>query len=86
VNTGHLAIFHCYTQIIGQYVLTNHCLGSGSFATVHLGLDTTHRFYKQVACKIIKKKKDSKGEKMMKEVRILKGLNHVRLLESLLGT
>ncbi|KAI0706119.1 kinase-like protein [Cytidiella melzeri] len=64
------------TKTVGQYVLTNHCLGSGSFATVHLGLDTTHRSYKQVACKIIKKKKDSTTEKMMKEVRILKGLNH----------
>ncbi|KAI0095099.1 kinase-like protein [Irpex rosettiformis] len=64
------------TKVIGQYILTNHCLGSGSFATVHLGLDTTYRSSKQVACKIIKKKKDANMDKMMKEVRILKGLNH----------
>ncbi|KAI0803328.1 kinase-like domain-containing protein [Irpex lacteus] len=64
------------TKVLGQYLLTNHCLGSGSFATVHLGLDTTYRSSKQVACKIIKKKKDTNMDKMMKEVRILKGLNH----------
>ncbi|KAI0347832.1 kinase-like protein [Trametopsis cervina] len=64
------------TKTVGSYILTDHCLGSGSFATVHLGLDSTQKVYKQVACKIIKKKKDSKTDKMMKEVRILTGLNH----------
>lgn len=39
----------------------------------------THGAHKQVACKIIKKKKDSKQEKTAKEVRILTGLNHVRI-------
>lgn len=58
-------------------MLTTHCLGTGSFATVHLGMDASHSSYKQVACKIIKKKKDQKIEKLMKEVRILTGLNHV---------
>ena len=62
---------------IGNFVLTSHCLGSGSFASVHLAVDGCHATYRQVACKIIKKKKDTKLDKMMKEVRILIGLNHV---------
>ena len=60
-------------------MLTTHCLGTGSFATVHLGMDVSQSTYKQVACKIMKRKKDQRLEKMMKEVRILTGLNHVRL-------
>lgn len=67
------------TKQIGQYLLTSHCLGSGSFATVHLGMDSGHPSYKQVACKIIKKKKNQRMDKMMKEVRILTALNHVCL-------
>ena len=66
------------SQQIGRYLLTSHCLGSGSFATVHLAMASGSASYKQVACKIIKRKKDQKMEKMMKEVRILTALNHVR--------
>ena len=54
---------------------------SGSFASVHLAVDGCRSSYRQVACKIIKKKKDIKLEKMMKEVRILTGLNHVCSLD-----
>ncbi|KAF7799302.1 hypothetical protein EIP86_010534 [Pleurotus ostreatoroseus] len=64
------------TKHIDNYVLTTHCLGTGSFATVHLGMDVSQSTYKQVACKIMKRKKDQRLEKMMKEVRILTGLNH----------
>lgn len=67
---------HC--QHIGHYLLTSHCLGSGSFATVHLGMDSGSSSYKQVACKIIKRKKGQKMDKLMKEVRILTALYHVR--------
>ena len=68
-----------HIQHIGHYILTSHCLGTGSFASVHLGMDASRSSYRQVACKVIKKKKDQKLDKMMKEVRILTGLNHVRL-------
>ena len=61
-------------------MVTSHCLGTGSFATVHLGVDASKSSYKQVACKIIKKKKDQKLDKLLKEVRILTGLNHVGAL------
>ena len=42
-------------------------------------MDSGSSIYKQVACKIIKKKKNQEMEKMMKEVRILTTLNHVCL-------
>ncbi|KIP12573.1 hypothetical protein PHLGIDRAFT_39021, partial [Phlebiopsis gigantea 11061_1 CR5-6] len=60
-------------------LLTSHCLGSGSFATVHLGMDSGHPSYKQIACKIIKRKKHQQMDKMMKEVRILTSLNHATI-------
>ncbi|KAK0208191.1 kinase-like domain-containing protein [Desarmillaria ectypa] len=41
---------------IGAYVVTSQCLGSGSFATVHLALDTAHQ--RQIACKSIRTKKE----------------------------
>lgn len=56
--------------------MTSHCLGSGSFATVHLALDTVQ--HRQVACKIIKTRKEENTKKVWKEVRILMALNHVR--------
>ncbi|KAJ3545803.1 hypothetical protein NM688_g5585 [Phlebia brevispora] len=64
------------TKYIDSYMLTSYCLGTGSFATVHLGVDLSQASYKQVACKIMKRKKDQKLEKMMKEVRILTALHH----------
>lgn len=72
-----LAYRRSFSQRIDNYVLTTHCLGTGSFATVHLGMDVSQTTYKQVACKIMKRKKDQRLEKMMKEVRILTDLNHV---------
>ena len=59
---------------MGVYVITSHTLGSGHFATVHLGFDAVKQ--RQVACKTIKV---SKVAEVMKEVNILGGLNHVRL-------
>ncbi|KAF7981182.1 hypothetical protein HWV62_34971 [Athelia sp. TMB] len=37
---------------IGKYTVLSHCLGSGTFATVHLAIDTTE--HRQVACKVLK--------------------------------
>ncbi|KII94186.1 hypothetical protein PLICRDRAFT_153616 [Plicaturopsis crispa FD-325 SS-3] len=59
---------------IGMYTVTSHCLGSGSFATVHLAIDTTAQ--RQVACKTIKSKKESDTGKVMKEAKILMMLDH----------
>lgn len=53
----------------------SHCLGSGSFATVHLAMDTSA--FKQVACKCIKRKSNDKIGKIKKEVDILLTLSHV---------
>lgn len=53
----------------------SHCLGSGSFATVHLAFDPMN--HKQVACKSIKTKRDHEIKTVMKEVRILMTLKHV---------
>ncbi|KIY63752.1 kinase-like protein [Cylindrobasidium torrendii FP15055 ss-10] len=59
---------------IGKYIVTSQCLGSGSFATVHLALDT--QFRRQIACKSIRTKKDHEAQSVMKEVRILMKLDH----------
>jgi serine/threonine protein kinase len=58
-------------------VITSHTLGSGHFATVHLGFDAVKQ--RQVACKTIK---TSKVAQIMKEVKILGTLNHVGLILS----
>ncbi|KAJ3910119.1 kinase-like protein [Lentinula edodes] len=47
-------------QHIGHYVVTSQCLGSGSFATVHLALSMDRRC--QVACKSIRTKKGHRDE------------------------
>ncbi|OJT02724.1 Meiosis-specific serine/threonine-protein kinase mek1 [Trametes pubescens] len=62
------------TKRIDRYVVTSHCLGSGSFATVHLAMDTTA--FKQVACKCIKRRGSDKLDKVKKEVDILLNLTH----------
>ncbi|SJL05588.1 uncharacterized protein ARMOST_08945 [Armillaria ostoyae] len=59
---------------IGAYIVTSQCLGSGSFATVHLALDTAHQ--RQIACKSIRTKKEHEMSQVMKEIRILMALNH----------
>ncbi|KAF9785698.1 kinase-like protein [Thelephora terrestris] len=61
-------------ETIGKYTVTSHCLGSGSFATVHLAFDRVN--HRQVACKTIKTKKGHEVDKVYKEVGILTGLNH----------
>src|ERR1700722_3595148 len=61
---------------MGSYVILSHCLGSGSFATVHLAVDTmAHR---QVACKSIKTTTQEDMARNMKEFKILLALHHVR--------
>ncbi|KAJ1307507.1 hypothetical protein OPQ81_001606 [Rhizoctonia solani] len=59
----------------GNYVITSHTLGSGHFATVHLGFDSARQ--RQVACKTIKACKGAEVMKeVMKEIKILSSLNH----------
>lgn len=55
--------------------MTSQCLGTGSFATVHLALDPAK--HRQVACKTIRTKRDNEVGQVMKEVRILMTLKHV---------
>ncbi|KAI0801044.1 kinase-like protein [Fomes fomentarius] len=62
------------TKKIDRYLVTSHCLGSGSFATVHLAMDASA--FKQVACKCIKRKSNDKVEKIRKEVDILLNISH----------
>ncbi|KAJ7786124.1 kinase-like protein [Mycena metata] len=70
------------TMNIGKYLVTSQKLGSGSFATVHLALDTSRTTRRQVACKTIRKKKGCDMKQVFKEISILNGLQHVRLLPS----
>jgi meiosis-specific serine/threonine-protein kinase MEK1 len=62
-------------QRIGRYIVTSHCLGTGSFATVNLAFDPSK--HRQVACKSIKTKRDHEIAQVMREVRILMTLKHV---------
>ncbi|KAH8991926.1 kinase-like protein [Lactarius akahatsu] len=59
---------------IGNFIVTSHSLGSGSFATVHLAMDCHKR--RQVACKIIKAKSGKEVSSLMKEVDILTAVQH----------
>ncbi|KAI6031569.1 kinase-like protein [Pisolithus microcarpus] len=59
---------------MGRYLITPHCLGTGSYATVHLAIDTSA--HRQVACKIIKRKQGSDLKKDMKEATMLMALHH----------
>ncbi|KIL71760.1 hypothetical protein M378DRAFT_65304 [Amanita muscaria Koide BX008] len=59
---------------IGRYIVTSHCLGTGSFATVNVAFDPSK--YRQVACKSIKTKRDHEIAQVMREVRILMTLKH----------
>ena len=65
-------------KAIGKYSVTSHCLGSGSFATVHLAFDQVN--HRQVACKAIKTKREHEVNKVHREVGILTGLDHVSRL------
>lgn len=62
-------------QKIGDFIVTSHSLGSGSFATVHLAMDRQR--CRQVACKIIKAKNGKEISSLMKEVDILAAVQHV---------
>ncbi|KAJ7042424.1 kinase-like protein [Mycena alexandri] len=64
------------TMSIGKYLVTSQKLGSGSFATVHLALDTSRTTRRQVACKTIRKKKGCDMRQVFKEISILNGLQH----------
>lgn len=59
---------------MGDYTLTSHCLGSGSFATVHLAVDIVQ--HRQVACKVIKTRKRDEMKKICAEATILMSLDH----------
>ncbi|KAJ6509350.1 kinase-like domain-containing protein [Mycena vitilis] len=65
---------------IGKYLVTSQKLGSGSFATVHLALDTSRTARRQVACKTIRKKKGCDMRQVFKEISILNGLVHFMFL------
>ncbi|KAL4069764.1 kinase-like domain-containing protein [Scleroderma yunnanense] len=62
------------TKNVGRYLITSHCLGTGSYATVHLALDTSA--HRQVACKIIRRKEGSDLKKELKEATLLMALHH----------
>ncbi|RDB28880.1 Meiosis-specific serine/threonine-protein kinase MEK1 [Hypsizygus marmoreus] len=64
---------------IGGYIVTSQCLGTGSFATVHLALDPVK--HRQVACKSIRTKKEYEVGQVMKEVRILMTIRHPNINE-----
>ncbi|KAG8219659.1 kinase-like protein [Butyriboletus roseoflavus] len=59
---------------LGRYRITSHCLGTGSYASVHLALDTSA--HRQVACKIIRRKGGNDLKKEMKEATLLTSLHH----------
>ncbi|KAL5495005.1 hypothetical protein ACEPAI_467 [Sanghuangporus weigelae] len=61
---------------VGKYTIMSHCLGSGSYASVHLAFDAVS--FRQVACKTIITKCRGKDDmqKAIKEVNILKKLKH----------
>lgn len=59
---------------LGRFLITSHCLGSGSYATVQLALDTTG--HQQAACKIIRRKEGNDLRKEMKEATLLMNLHH----------
>ncbi|PPQ62984.1 hypothetical protein CVT24_006090 [Panaeolus cyanescens] len=64
---------------IGSYIVVSQCLGTGSFATVHLALDPAK--HRQVACKSIRTKREHEISQVMKEVRILMTLKHPNINE-----
>ncbi|KAF8140427.1 kinase-like protein, partial [Boletus edulis] len=59
---------------LGRYRVTSHCLGTGSYASVHLALDTSA--HRQVACKIIRRKPGNDLKKELKEATLLTSLHH----------
>ncbi|KAF5388497.1 hypothetical protein D9757_004578 [Collybiopsis confluens] len=67
---------HPVQKNVGRFILTSQCLGSGSFATVHLAWAMGEKGWHHVACKSIKRKKESDLKQVMKEVRILMKLQH----------
>lgn len=64
---------------IGDYIVTSQCLGTGSFATVHLAIDPIR--HRQVACKSIRTKRDHEVVQVMKEVRLLMTFKHPNINE-----
>ncbi|ETW86907.1 hypothetical protein HETIRDRAFT_307807, partial [Heterobasidion irregulare TC 32-1] len=60
--------------LIGKFQVSSHCLGSGSFATVHLAMDISEN--KQYACKSVRVTKATNIVKVKHETRILLALNH----------
>ncbi|KAF6766575.1 kinase-like domain-containing protein, partial [Ephemerocybe angulata] len=64
---------------LGRYVVMSHCLGTGSFATVHLAFDPVN--HKQIACKSIRTRREFEVSQVMKEVKILMTLKHPNINE-----
>ncbi|KAH0838163.1 kinase-like protein [Lanmaoa asiatica] len=85
LNSRHLPATRLHTALsqnhafkdLGRYRITSHCLGTGSYASVHLALDTSA--HRQVACKIIRRKGGNDLKKEMKEATLLTSLHHVRV-------
>ncbi|KAF8579026.1 kinase-like protein [Ramaria rubella] len=67
-------------KMVGKYKVTSYTLGSGTYATVNLAYTITESTagaaYKQVACKMLKITNEIEKTKLMREVELLKGLNH----------
>ena len=68
-------LFLTSVKRIGGYIVTSQCLGTGSFAKVHLAVDPTR--HRQVACKSIRADREYDVRQVRKEVRILMALRHV---------
>jgi len=76
--------YHYALQKLDRYLLTEHSLGSGTFGTVRVAVDDL--MHRQVACKTVFTGNEGKPAAIqakralvMKEVRILESLRHVRV-------
>ncbi|TCD61301.1 Meiosis-specific serine/threonine-protein kinase mek1 [Steccherinum ochraceum] len=79
VSKDDIDLFHSHKvseQALGRWLVTSHSLGSGSFATVRLAMDTSQSAHRQVACKTLKRKSSDKRSSVVKEAQILGALNH----------
>ncbi|KZS95789.1 kinase-like protein [Sistotremastrum niveocremeum HHB9708] len=68
-------------QVVGKYKIQSHCLGTGSFASVFLAIDSEN--YRQVACKTLnirphpkQSAPEAEKKKVLKEANLLKSLCH----------
>ncbi|KZT35633.1 kinase-like protein [Sistotremastrum suecicum HHB10207 ss-3] len=68
-------------KVVGKYKIQSHCLGTGSFASVFLAIDSEN--YRQVACKTLnirphpkQSAPEAEKKKVLKEANLLKSLCH----------